>query len=118
MELEDYFDYYTNTFDKFIFIIFDKISLFSYIKYNYFINLFIESNNLFFSSLLLNKNSIFNFKCGVDFTAIDFYFKLRRFKLVYIFLNLNLAKKVCLFTNVSKSNNIITSISSIYKSFN
>jgi NADH-quinone oxidoreductase subunit C len=116
MKLIDFFEYYYYLFEKIVFINLSDLSQFMYIKYNYFINIFVNVFDIYYAALILNKNSFFNFKCALDFSVVDFYFKKNnRFKLFYIFLNLRVNKKLCLFAN-PKNTIYCSSICNIYNS--
>ena len=117
VELEDYYSYYTNIYDYFFNNISESISKYTFMKLNYFNNIFVNSCNIFFIILLLNKNSLLNFKCAIDLIGIDFYYKFRRFKLVYTLLNIFNSKRSCVFTSLAETSYIHT-VSSVYQSFN
>lgn len=117
VDLEEIFESYIYSLESTLSLFFDKISKYLIIKFKYFNNLLVNFYEVYFVLLFLSKNSILNYKCGIDFTAIDFYYKTRRFKLVYILLNL-LSNKRLDVISYSYNNNFISSVSSIYKSFN
>jgi NADH-quinone oxidoreductase subunit C len=117
MNLEEIFELYFYNIENQVIFLFEKMSKFIILKINFFINVFINYFEIYFLLLLLNKNIFANYKSGVDFTAIDYYFKPRRFKLVYSILNILSNKRINIYS-FSNTNNIISSISSIFKSFN
>jgi NADH:ubiquinone oxidoreductase subunit C len=117
MKLEYWFENYSLVFDKSIFILFTKISNYLFIKFKYFINLFVDAESLYLVSRILKESAFTSFKLAVDLTAVDFYYKINRFKLFYIFLNLYNNKRVSIST-LPINNMLISSISLLYKSLN
>jgi NADH:ubiquinone oxidoreductase subunit C len=117
MKLEYWFENYNLVFDKSIFILFTKISNYLFIKFKYFINLFVDAESLYLVSRILKESAFTSFKLAVDLTAVDFYYKINRFKLFYIFLNLYNNKKVSIST-LPINSMLISSISLLYKSLN
>jgi len=117
MKLEQWFEDYNLVFNKSLFILFNKISNYLFIRFNYFINLFIAADLLYLVSKILRENLFMGFKLGIDLSAVDFYYKKSRFKLFYLFLNLYNNKRVSISTALSDTL-LVSSISSLYKSFN
>jgi NADH:ubiquinone oxidoreductase subunit C len=117
MKLEYWFEDYSLLFDKSIFILFNKISKYLFISFGYFVNLLVNPVNIFLVSKILRECVITSFKLGIDLTVIDFYYKNIRFKILYILLNLYNNNKICISTTPF-NNMLISSVSSLYKSFN
>jgi len=117
MKLEHWFENYSLLINKSLFILFNRISSFLFTKFNYFINLFVNAGYLYLICKVLKESLLTSFKVGVDLTAVDFYYKKSRFKLVYIFLNLYNNKRIALST-VPYNNMLISSISFLHNSFN
>src|ERR1700761_7911243 len=98
----DFIDYTYKGFNdiNYIYNIFNflKYINYFYIKFDNSINMFcnfIYLNRLFF---ILNLNFLTQFKCGVDMTCIDFYFRLNRFKLLYNYLSIFYNKRLFIHT--------------------
>lgn len=113
-------NYLYKTFDNIFFKnLYDTCSFFNffYIKRDFYNNIFIEKNYIFNTSLLLNLNSLCNFKIGVDLTCVDFYYKICRFKLSINMLSIFYKKKIFINTSLKEKGETVASLSGVFPSF-
>ena len=88
----------------------------SYIKHNQ-LYLEIDKEDLLDVVLFVKTNNKTKFRQLIDFTAVDFPERVKRFKLVYLFLSHELNQRLVLSYHISE-NEIISSLTPIFPSAN
>lgn len=116
MKLNFLYKSFVNIFFKNFYEVFNIFDFF-YIKRDFYNNIFLKKNNIISIGSILNLSSLFCFKVGVDLTCVDFYYKIRRFKLNINLLSIFYKKRFFVNTSLKEKSESVASLSNIFSSF-
>ena len=116
MKLNSLYRGFTNIFFKNFYEAFNLFDFF-YIKRDFYNNIFLKKNTIINAGSILNFSSLFVFKIGVDLTCVDFYYKIRRFKLNINLLSVFYKKRLFINTSLKEKSESVASLSNIFSSF-